>query len=110
MVAAHGLDWRDPFESRDRVRTCDVTRMKDEVHPAKGLEQSIRKAIEEFGTVGIRDDPDSRRHAGVRVGCDLIVSITTRGARLRTAAMAKISGWPRPNATAPMMGPITPPR
>ena len=110
MVTAHGLDWSYAFESRDRVRPRDVTRVQDEVHSAKGLDHSVWKPIDELGAVGVRHDPDPRRHAGVRTGCDLIVSITTRGARLRTAAMAKISGCPRPNATAPMTGPITPPR
>lgn len=110
VVTANGLDWSDAFESRDRVSPRDVTHVQDEIHPAKRLEHSIRKAIEELGAMGVGDDPDARRHAGVRVGCDLIVSITTRGARLRTAAMANISGCPRPNATAPMMGPMTPPR
>lgn len=109
MVTAHGLDWSYALEGRDRVRPGDVARVQDEIHPAKSLEHSIRKAIEELGAVGVRDDPDALGHAGVRVGCDLIVSITTRGARLRTAAIANISGCPRPNATAPMMGPMTPP-
>ena len=110
MVTAHGFDRSYAFKSSDRVGPGDVTHVQDEIHSAKRLEYPIRKAIEELGAVGVSDDPDTRRHAGARVGCDLIVSITARGARLRTAAMLNISGCPRPNATAPTMGPMTPPR
>jgi hypothetical protein len=35
--------------------------MQDDVHPAKSLEDPIRKAIEELRTVCVRDDPDPCR-------------------------------------------------
>lgn len=109
VVASHRFDWSDAFESRDRLRSVDITSVQDEIHPAKRFEDSIRETIEELRAVRVRDDPNPRGHAGVRVGCALRVSSTSSGARLSTAAIAKITGCPRPNATAPMRGPMTPP-
>ena len=109
MVAAHRFDWRDAFESRDRFRCADITGVQDEIHAAEGFVDSLGKAIEELRAVRVGDDPDPCGHAGVRMGCALNVSITSSGARLRTAAIAKMIGCPRPNATAPIRGPITPP-
>ena len=109
MVTSHSFDGGDAFERRNRLRPTDITRMKNEINSRKDFEDSIRKVIEELRTVGVCDDPDPRGHAGVRVGFALIVINTTSGARLSTAAIAKIADCPRPNATAPTSGPMTPP-
>lgn len=61
VIAPHRFDWRDAFKSRDRLGSADITCVKDEIDPAKRLEDSIRKTIEELGAVGVRDDPDPGR-------------------------------------------------
>lgn len=109
VVAAHRLDRRDALEGGNRLRAADVTGVQDEIDPPKNFENTIWKAIEELRAVCVGHDANPCAHAGVRVGCDLIVSNTTSGARLSTAPMAKITGCPRPNATAPSKGPMTPP-
>jgi hypothetical protein len=61
VVSPYGLDWGDLFESRDGVGPGYVTRVEDEVDSAESVENSIREAIEELGTVGVSDDPDACR-------------------------------------------------
>ena len=61
VVTTHCLDGSYAFELRDRVVAIDVSCMQDEIDPVQGGKESIRQTIQELGTVGVSDDPDSCR-------------------------------------------------
>lgn len=61
MVTAHGFDGSDAFKLCDCLGSADIARMQNEIDPAQGGKESIRETIDEFRTVGVSDDPDSRR-------------------------------------------------
>src|ERR1700674_3874661 len=110
VVSPHSLDRCEATQRGERFVRVDVTGVQDEVDSLQYLEESSRQLVKELGTMRVRDHAHPHGHAG-RITFDSrgIVSRTIRGARLNKAAMPNTTGWPAPNAAAPMSGPITPP-
>src|SRR5437868_3978164 len=107
VVAPHCLDRGDPGELVERRCAIHVTGVDDQTHTSHDLDDSLRKRLDEFRAVCVRDDAHKCGQAvPASTTAGRMVRSTMRGLRLSAAAMPKTASWPAVNATPPMMGPI----